>query len=190
MLFGTIESGSIAKIEVSSVAFSKKTIELAVDEIVYITTSILPKESQNMANLTWEYDKSILYVESADNTGMTIKGLSAGKTALKVKAGDFSDTCVITVTGVSSQYNDSPYIYISFSFFEITIGKKGKINVSLYNGQIGDINDFTWSIEDQTVASISASGQYCVINAKAEGFTRIKVTHPKTTYPYYINVLS
>lgn len=190
MLFGTIESGSIAKIEVSSVAFSKKRIELAVDEIVYITTSILPKESQHMANLTWEYDKSILYVESADNTGMTIKGLAAGQTSLKIKAGDYSDTCVITVTGEKDLTTEAPYIYSTFTFCEIPIGTQTKINVSLYNGTIGDVNDFTWSIEDPTVASISASGQYCIINAQAEGFTRIKVSHPKATYQYYINVLS
>ena len=190
MLFGTIESGTVAKIELSSVAFSKKKVEVAVDEIVYLTTAILPKESQNMASLSWEYDKSIIYVESADNTGMTIKGLSAGQTSLKVKAGDYSDTCVITVTGQKDITTETPYIYSSFSFCEIPIGTQSKINVSLYNGTIGDVNDFTWYIEDPSIASITASGQYCVINAQAEGFTRIKVSHPKATYQYYINVLS
>ena len=71
---------------------------------------------------------------------------------------------------------------------QISPGVTEKVYVSLYGGDASDIYGYTWTIDDPSVAKINPTGQYCLITGKETGYTRIKVTHSKSAYPYYIGV--
>lgn len=176
--------------KIDSILLQIKNVKLNADEIAYIPYVIKPAAMQSEVTVTVDFDNSILSLVSNDNNGITIKGLRAGQSQLKVSVGNVSDTTIVTVTGQGTAIQGEKYIYSNFSLVELPVGTQSKINVSLYGGSISDVEGYTFSIEDPSIAKLSPSGQYCLIDAKAEGFTRIKVTHAQASYPYYINLLS
>ena len=176
--------------KIDSILLQNRNVKLNADEIAYIPYVIKPAAMQGEVTVSVDFDSSILSLVSKDNNGITIKGLRAGQSQLKVSVGKTSDTIIVSVTGQGTEIQGEKYIYSNFSLVELPVGTQSKINVSLYNGTIADVNGYTYSIEDPSVAKLTPSGQYCLIDAKAEGFTRIKVTHAQASYPYYINLLS
>lgn len=176
--------------KIDSILLQIKNVKLNADEIAYIPYVIKPATMQGEVTVSVDFDSSILSLVSKDNNGITIKGLRAGQSQLKVSVGNVSDTAIVSVTGQGTAIQGEKYIYSNFSLVELPVGTQSKINVSLYGGSISDVNGYTYSIEDPSIAKLTPSGQYCLIDAKAEGFTRIKVTHAQASYPYYINLLS
>lgn len=99
-------------------------------------------------------------------------------------------TVIATFEGYSESYNATvePYIYSKTSILQLTPGNSERINVSLYNGTVSDNQNYSWTIENPSVAELSENGQYCVVKANTEGYSRIKVTNTAAAYPYYIGV--
>lgn len=102
----------------------------------------------------------------------------------------YTATCIVTVAGYEAGYEEEtePYIYSNSNILQIAPDVTEKVFVSLYGGDAGDIDGYTWSINDTKVANIDPAGQYCLITGKNKGYTRIKVTHQKAAYPYYIGI--
>ena len=180
-------SSSTNKYQLNSFKLSSSTLSIAVGEIKYITFSYYP--------ITWiftnfSYDNSIIEVVESSLTGMVIKGVAEGQTSLRVSANGLSDTCIVTCQGYSDSYNaeTNPYIYSNTSVLQLSPGSSQKICVSLYGGSVTDIENYSWTIDNSNIASVSPTGQYCIIEGKQEGYTRLKITNPAATYPYYIGV--
>ena len=160
---------------------------ISVGEIKYISFTYYP--------ITWiftsfSYDKSIIEVVESSLSGMVIKGIAEGQSSLSVSANGQSANCIVTVSGYAETYNaeTNPYIYSNTSVLQLSPGSSQKICVSLYGGTVTDIENYSWTIDNSNIASVSPVGQYCVIEAKQEGYTRLKITNPAAAYPYYIGV--
>lgn len=96
---------------------------------------------------------------------------------------------MITVKGYEYDYVDEttePYIYSNTSIIQTTPGITEKIFVSLFGGTAADIDGFSWTVDNTAVCKIQPMGQYCQVKATSSGYARIKVSHPKSEYPYYI----
>ena len=180
--------GDISKNEssLSSITLDKKNITIKVGELSYIAFNTNPNID---VNASWSFNESIIGIEQTPK-GCIITGLKEGTSSLTVNAQGKSSTCIVTVSGFSANYNETiePYIYSNATIMQISPGVTEKVYVSLYGGDASDIYGYNWSIDDNSIASINPTGQYCLVTGKNSGYTRIKVTHSKSAYPYYIGV--
>lgn len=184
------EPSKNSEVSISSLAVGKSTLEIKVGAMDYISVSVKPQSVQKNVSLSWTYDKSIIECDTSSNWGVTIKGLAEGQTSLKCSYGGYDATCLITVSGYEEGYEitTDPYIYSNTQILQTSPGVSEKVFVSLYGGDASDIDGYTWTVDNSSVASIQPTGQYCIITAKDSGYSRIKVTHKKAAYPYYIGV--
>ena len=177
-------------ITIDSLAVAKSTLNMKVGSMDYIAISVKPQKEQKNIKLDWSYDKSIIECDTTSNWGVTIKALKEGQTNLKCSYGGYDATCLITVSGYEQGYEAvvEPYIYSNTSILQTAPGVTEKVFVSLYGGDARDIDGYTWTIENPSVANIQPTGQYCLITAKDSGYARIKITHNRAAYPYYMGI--
>ena len=187
--FKSFEEPENFGIQITSLSLAKSNISVSVGEMSYIAVSVKPTENQKDVVLTWTYDKNIISIE-ASSWGATITGLKEGQTNLKCSYNGYESSCVITVKGFSETYEEivEPYIYSNTSIIQTSPGVSEKVFVSLYGGTAADIDGYSWTIDNTSVAKIEPTGQYCMITAKESGYARIKITHSKATYPYYMGI--
>ncbi len=177
------------EVEITSLTLGRSSATLKVGGLDYISLKVNPASSQKNVKVNWSYDSSIIEGETS-SYGITIKAVAEGTTVLKATYGGCEAACIVTVSGYEDGYVETidPYIYSNTSILQTSIGITEKVFVSLYGGSANDIDGYTWSNENSSVAEIQPTGQYCLITAKGTGYSRIKITHSKATYPYYIGV--
>ncbi len=177
-------------IEITALTLAKNQMSLEVGGVDYINVSIKPSEVQKNVNLHWEYDDTIISCDTSSCWGIVVTGIKEGKTQLKCSYNGYDAVCIITVTGYAAGYEEQvePYIYSNTSILTTSPGITETVYVSLYGGTAADIDGYTWSIDNSSVATIMPTGQYCKITAVDSGYTRIKITHNKAAYPYYIGI--
>lgn len=184
------EETNVPTVAVTSLSFAKIALPMKVGSMDYVAVNISPKTEQKNVQLSWSYDRSIIECDTSSSWGVTIKALAEGQTSLRCSYGGFDATCLVTVSGFEEGYEATtePYIYSNTTILQSAPGVTEKVFVSLYGGDASDIDGYTWSIDNSSVAKIQPTGQYCMITAKESGYSRIKVTHSKAAYPYYIGV--
>ena len=177
-------------ISISSLSLNKTALSMKVGSMDYLSVTVKPQAEQKNIKLNWSYDKSILECDTSSNWGVTFKALKEGQTSLKCSYGGYDTSCIITVSGFEQGFENKtePYIYSNTTILQTSPGISEKVFVSLYGGDASDIDGYTWTSEKTSVASIQPTGQYCIISAKEPGYSRIKITHTKAAYPYYIGV--
>lgn len=177
-------------VSIDSLALGKTTLTMKVGSMDYLSVKVSPQKVQKDVKLKWNYDNKIISCDMDSNFGVTIKALSEGQTSLRCSYGGYDATCIITVTGYTEGYEEviEPYIYSNTTIIQTSPGISEKVFVSLYGGDASDIDGYTWTNENNSVATIQPTGQYCIISAKDTGYTRLKITHNKASYPYYIGV--
>ena len=182
----TEESG----IEITSLAMAKSAVSVSVGEMAYVTVTVKPSEVQKDVKLIWSYDSNIITADTSSSWGVTITGVKEGQTNLKCSYGGYEATCIVTVQGYAETYEETvePYIYSNTTIIQTSPGVTEKVFCSLYGGTVADIDGYSWSIDNPSVASIEPTGQYCVVTAKDSGYARIKITHSKASYPYYMGI--
>lgn len=178
------------KIEITNLSLSKTNLEVSVGNMDYVSVSIKPNGVQKDIILDWKYDETIIDCDSSSAWGFTFKAIKEGQTTLRCSYNGYEASCLITVSGYSDNYEATtePYIYSNTSILQTGPGISEKVFVSLYGGDASDIDGYSWTVDNSSVVSIQPTGQYCVITAKEAGYARIKVSHTKATYPYYIGV--
>lgn len=188
-------------INIDTLKLARSKINTTVGNMEHLNVSVTPQETQRDITLNWSYDENVINVSQNNNFGITFSGKAAGQTSLTCSYGGISDSCIVTVSAPPQTVSEEtpainipekkmtdPYIYSNTSILQMIPGGREKIFVSLYGGNAGDTDGYTWTIEDPSVAVIQPTGQYCIIEAKEKGYTRIKITHSKSVYPYYIGV--
>ncbi len=177
-------------IEITSLSMGKSSLSMKVGSMDYISLTIKPTTEQKNVKLNWTYDKTIIECDTSSNWGITITALKEGQTSLKCSYNGYDATCLITVSGYSENYETTtePYIYSNTTILQTSPGVTEKVFVSLYGGDASDIDGYTWTIDNSSVATIQPAGQYCLVTAKDSGYARIKITHTKASYPYYMGI--
>lgn len=169
--------------QVTALSLSSKTININFGENDYLSLIVNPSDIQSKINVEWIYDTSILYVES-DNYGAVITGLKNGTTYIKAKCNGIIATTLVSITGGDDEYQKDPYIYSGDSVLQLKPGDIYTVTASLYGGTITDMEEFTFSIKDSSVANISYSRNNCIVKALKNGSTQLVAHHPKTKYEY------
>ena len=177
-------------VEISGLTMSKVSLAMKVGSMDYVTIKVTPSTAQKECKFTWTYDEEIISCDTSSAWGVTIKAIKEGQTSLKCSYGGYDATCIITVSGFEEGYeqNTEPYIYSNTTILQTAPGVSERVYVSLFGGDASDIDGYTWTIDNPSVASIEPTGQYCLVTAKDAGYARIKITHSKAVYPYYMGI--
>ena len=168
---------------VSAVSFKKTSLAVSVGGSEYLQLSVKPAYLQNAVEVSWDYDAAHISV-NPDAYGVVITGVMEGSAYIKATVNGITAICMVTVSGVDGEFTAEPYIYSNYTVLELTPGSTQTFSVSLYGGQSYDLEDFSWSIKDPSLATITASRNNCIVNTIRTGSTQITATHPKAAYPY------
>lgn len=170
--------------QVTAIALSSGALTVDAGEIDYIQLTVTPSDVQNKISPKWTYDESFLSC-SADAYGATITGLHAGQSEVKCVVNGITARCLVTVEGDIEDYEEPQYITSNYSVVELEPGTHKTVSVSLYGGTSDQYEDFEWSVEDESVASISYARNNCTVTAKRNGSTVLTASNPKNAkYPY------
>jgi hypothetical protein len=168
---------------VSAVSFRKTSLTVAVGGSEYLQLSVKPAHLQNSSAVSWDYDAARIAI-NPDAYGAVITGVTEGSAYVKATVNGITAACMVSVSGVDGEFTAEPYIYSNYSVLELTPGSTRTFSVSLYGGQSYDLEDFSWSIKDPSLADIISSRNNCIVNTLKTGSTLITATHPKAAYPY------
>ena len=177
--------------QVTGISLGSADISLDKGDSDYLSFSIEPSDVQNKVSVAWKYDESIISID-ADKNGAVVTGLAEGKTYIKGTVNNITAACLVTVSADGSVTASTPYIYSDFSVIEMQPGDTKTVTVSLYGGTSTDLENFTWSVSDSSVAEISSSARNnCIVKAKKTGSCQLVASHPKAcdadtgaSYPY------
>ena len=157
---------------------SKTSVSIGGMEVINLTAS----QKQNKASIQWLYDESVIFAKT-DNYSAVITGLTSGTTTLTAVCGSNSASCVVSVSQDSYAVTiTNPYVYASTDYVDVEPNQTVKISAALFGGTVADINDYTWTIDKPSVASLSTEGNYCWITGKNDGIAKLTVKHQKAAY--------
>ena len=188
--FSSLDEPVDNTIAITSLSLGKENLNTSIGNMEYLSVSVKPTTAQKDIKLNWTYDESFLSCDTSSSWGITFTPLKEGRTSIRCSYGGYDASCMINIEGYSDTYlaTVEPYIYSNFSILQTTPGISEKVFVSLYGGDASDLDGYSWSVDNPSVASIQPTGQYCVITAKEAGYARIKITHNKASYPYYMGI--
>jgi hypothetical protein len=172
---------------VTAVSFNKQTLSLSLNASDYIGLAVTPASLQPGASVAWYYNESIVSIHP-DTYGVIVTAVAPGTTYIKAVVSGISTTCIVTVDAAAGEYIGPPYIYANRSVMDMIPDTVETVSASLYGGQPYDLEDFTWTVSDPSVAAISFARNNCVVTARRNGTARITASHPKSPYPYNIIV--
>lgn len=190
-LFETNDDSEDDSIKINAISFNTDTYTTKVGSMDYLPVHVSPITNQTQITLHWKFDPTYFECDTSSKFGITIKALKEGQSQIQCSYGGYTATCIVTVAGYEHGYEEvlEPYIYSNTNIIQIKPDVTEKVFVSLYGGDATDIDGYTWTlIDNSTVIDIEPTGQYCLITGKQQGYSRIKITHSKATYPYYIGV--
>lgn len=179
--------GETSSIQLDQLSWNKSSIDLKIGGMDHILLTAKPESKRNEATIVYEYNSDIINLIT-DSRGVIVEGLKKGKTTLSAINGKIRTNCIINVSGYDENYEKEPYIYSVNNIIQLRPGTQERVAVSLYGGSAEDSQKFIWKNEKNEVVEIAPNGQFCLINAKGEGNSKITITHPKAAYPYSILV--
>lgn len=170
--------------KVTAISLSTGALTTVAGDIDYIQLTVTPSSVQNKISPKWTFDGD--YIDCvADAYGATVTGLHSGQSEVKCVVNGISARCLVTVEGDIEDYEAPQYITSNYSIVELEPGNHTTVSVSLYGGTSEQYEDFEWSIEDTSVASISYARNNCTITANRNGSTVLTASNPKNAkYPY------
>lgn len=172
--------------EIIELSFDKRKMSLAIGEMNVL--NLTASKNQNGADIKWIYDETKISAVT-DNYGAVITGLMPGNADITAVCGSNSVSCVITVSEETYAVKvNNPYVYASKDYVFLKPAETVKVTASLFGSTVSDMNGFTWSIDNPSVASIVSEGNYCWITGAGEGQAKISVKHNKSAFGYSILV--
>ncbi len=141
----------------------------------------------NIDEITWSSDNSAVISMEEHGNYVSVTAIGSGRATVTASGGGKSASCVIVV-------DESEYaLAVSLDRIgdiEINAGSSAYIPAkATYRGQPLDVAKLTYTVEDQTVATVSKDGVITGVNG---GETRVAIVAEKDSTrsaPYYVNVI-
>jgi hypothetical protein len=182
-LLDTESGGEDYESQVTGVSLSASSLSLAGDESEYLKLTVTPSSVQNKVSPKWTCDGGFAAIDG-DTDGVVVTGAKTGETWIECTINKIVARCKVTVTSDSAASPSSRYISSNQSVINLTPGSTGTVSVSLFNGTAAEYEDFSWSVKNSAVASISSARNNCLVTASRCGTTQVTVHHPKSQYDY------
>lgn len=162
-----------------------------------ITVAVRNSESPIIDGFQWKSaNKEIATVEQSSGANAVIHGNELGATRLTVSNThclyplDIIVQCVDPILAKNHPYIDTPANIVPLTVHANHIpGGWQTITAALEGGSEADNQNFSWEIEDSSIAQMYGQGPLCKVRALLAGSTRIVIRHPKAEEPCYILLL-
>ena len=162
-----------------------------------ITVAVRNSESPIIDGFQWKSaNKEIATVEQSSGANAVIHGNELGATRVTVSNThclyplDIIVQCVDPILAKNHQYIDTPANIVPLTVHANHIpGGWQTITATLEGGSEADNQNFSWAIEDSSIAQMYGQGPLCKVRALLAGSTRIVIRHPKAEEPCYILLL-
>jgi len=162
-----------------------------------ITVAVRNSESPIIDGFQWKSaNQEIATVEQSSGANAVIHGNELGATRLTVSNThclyplDIIVQCVDPILAKNHPYIDTPANIVPLTVHANHIpGGWQTITAALEGGSEADNQNFSWAIEDSSIAQMYGQGPLCKVRALLAGSTRIVIRHPKAEEPCYILLL-
>ena len=162
-----------------------------------ITVAVRNSESPIIDGFQWKSaNKEIATVEQSSGANAVIHGNELGTTRLTVSNThclyplDIIVQCVDPILAKNHPYIDTPANIVPLTVHANNMpGGWQTITAALEGGSEADNQNFSWAIEDSSIAQMYGQGPLCKVRALLAGSTRIVIRHPKAEEPCYILLL-
>ena len=162
-----------------------------------ITVAVRNSESPIIDGFQWKSaNKEIATVEQSSGANAVIHGNELGATRVTVSNThclyplDIIVQCVDPILAKNHPYIDTPANIVPLTVHANNMpGGWQTITAALEGGSEADNQNFSWAIEDSSIAQMYGQGPLCKVRALLAGSTRIVIRHPKAEEPCYILLL-
>ena len=154
----TVRQAGIPNVDVTSVTLDKKVLELVEEEEAILTATVKPDDATDKT-VTWSSDQAD--IASVDETGK-VSALKEGQASIIAKAGECSDTCVVTVT---KKFIPVDSVALSKKTLELVEGDEAQLTATVLPEDATD-PAVTWSTDQAEIASVDETGK---VTALKEG---------------------
>jgi hypothetical protein len=160
-----------------------------------ISINLANGSDTSCALATWIVDNSSIATISASNKTCIVTPKAAGQTQITIHHPEakYDKKIIVLVQNSESEKSAFKYITTAQNIVNTTPGLSQTLNVRLVGKTSTDIDsDYTWTIDNSSIATIVANGSTAIINGVTKGVARITVKHPSSSYSLEIivNVLS
>ena len=162
-----------------------------------ISAAVRNSDAPILDGFRWESaDKRIATVEQSSGANAVIHGNEIGTTRLTVSNThciyplEIIVQCVDPILAKNHPYIDTPANIVPLTVRANNMpGGWQTITASLEGGTEADNQNFSWAIEDSSIAQMYGQGPLCKVRALLAGSTRIVIRHPKAEEPCYVLLL-
>ena len=156
-----------ATVSVTSVSLNRSTAALTVGGTENLTATVNPSNATNQ-NVTWSSNNTTAATVSSAGV-VTARATGTATITVTTADGGHTATCVVTVTAATVPVTG---VTMSPTIAAITVGGTRQLTATIAPTNATNKN-VTWSSNNTTVATVSASG---VVTARAAGTATITVT--------------
>ena len=152
------------------VTVPEQSLSIEGDATVLVNASIeLEAKASNIASTdyVWSVDDDSIVSISGDGNKATVAGLKAGKATIKVTLGGVEATWEVTVPEQSLTITGNSEVFVGVS---VTLEAKA---TNIYSSD----STYAWSVDDDSVVSVSGNGDKATVTGLKAGSTTVKVTY-------------
>jgi len=167
---------------IQSFAFTQPQITMKMGERQAVKVAMMPFEARNYYPVTYVPSvEGYVAISEASNDGCVITAEKGGSVIVVAKAGNF--TAYLEVTIDHEVIVQVPYIMVPAQVIEVGEGSRKSVQVSLFNGNALDQQQFKWEVEPgKDNISINPTGNTVVVQGEKRGSQKIIVSHDKSEY--------
>ncbi|MBP5720500.1 MAG: Ig-like domain-containing protein [Bacteroidales bacterium] len=150
-------------------------VTLAIDEEAVLTAVMKPSGTKVKAE--WKCDKpDILALGAINDSQAKIQGQAAGKATVTAYADGKTATCEVTVTGGGEKVPVTS-ITLNKTQLNMTVGQKETLVATIHPDNATD-KALNWSVMDNRIVSVTASGELTANSTGTTTVTVISVMYP------------
>jgi hypothetical protein len=182
LLFSSCKNEDDGNPQVAALSFTEQKISMKTGERVAAKINIEPKEARHYTKV--HYTASVqgkVVISEESNDGCVLMAESGGDVVIVAKAGNYTAYMEVNIenTGVT----DQPYIVVPEQVIEVLEGQRKTVQVSLFNGNAIDQQQFTWYVEQgKSNISIMPTGNQVVVQGDRRGSQKIYIKHEKSEF--------
>ena len=169
----------------------QNVVTIAKGSTASVSVDIKNSDNPVVNGYTWRSQNNTIASVTGSSNVAVIKGEKEGTVKIEIENPSnclypLEIICNIVDPIVSA--ND-PYIACN-SIVTTTVGKEDALIVAqLIGGNEIDTSNFSWSIQDSSIARLYASNDTAQIKALKEGVTQVIITHPKAATPRSVLII-
>jgi len=167
---------------IQSFAFTQPQITMKMGERQAVKVAMTPVEARNYYPVTYTPSvEGYVAISEESNDGCVLTAEKGGTAVVVAKAGGY--TAYLEVTIDYTEILQVPYIMVPTQVIEVSEGSRKSVQVSLFNGNALDQQQFKWEVETgKDNISINPTGNTVVVQGEKRGSQKIIVSHDKSEY--------